>query len=183
MLVKLLFANDEKAYEAIYLRYWRSLYAVAAWKTNDAKGAEDLVQELFMQLWNNRQKTVIEHLEAYLKMALRYSIIKFIKNRLTASKVELETIPELPGNQQTDTDMGVNELLAAFHQALEQLPEKTRLIFQMRRFEQRSISDIAQYMNLSNRAVEYHITQSLQLLRRHLRDYLPFAPLFFSMLL
>lgn len=178
MLVRLLFTGDEKAYKAIYLRYWRSLFSVAVWKTNDKIVAEELVQELFMGLWENREKTLIGNLEAYLKTALRYSIIVSIKAKLAKSQTELNNSLELSSDQRADTEISIRELSDALQQALTLLPEKTRHVFQMSRFEQKSASEIAEHLGITQRAVEYHITQSLRLLRLELKDYLAYGIIF-----
>lgn len=175
MLIRLLSTGDEKAYKAIYLRYWRPLYSVALWKTRDQIVAEEMVQELFMQLWENRQKIVIGNLEAYLKTALRYKIIGVIKTNLAASQTELTEGLELSSDLPADAGMDVEELSIALQQALALLPEKTRQVFQMSRFDQKSASEIAEQLGLTQRAVEYHITQALRLLRLHLKDYLSYG--------
>lgn len=178
MLGRLLFTGDEKAYEAIYQRYWRSLFSVAVWKTNNQIAAEELVQELFVKLWENRQKTLIENPEAYLKTALRYGVISFIRARLANAHIELREASEQAADLRADTGVGLEELSAALDSALALLPEKTRLVFQMSRFEQRTTSEIARQLGLSDRAVEYHITQSLRLLRFQLKDYLSYTAIF-----
>ncbi|MCF0074914.1 sigma-70 family RNA polymerase sigma factor [Dyadobacter sp. CY261] len=175
MLGRLLFTGDAKAYEAIYRRYWRSLFSIATWKTNSRIAAEEMVQELFMRLWENRQKILIENPDAYLKTALKYSVIGFIKARLANMQTDLGEVPEQATDQLADTGVGLAELSAALDNALNLLPEKTRLVFQMSRFEQRSTSEIANHLGLSDRAVEYHITQSLRILRFQLRDYLAYS--------
>jgi RNA polymerase sigma factor (sigma-70 family) len=175
MLGRLLFTGDEKAYEAIYQRHWRQLFSIATWKTNSQVVAEEMVQELFMKLWENRQKTLIENPEAYLKTALRYSVIGFIRAKLLNTQAELGEASEQAADLRADTGVGLEELSAALENALSLLPEKTRLVFQMSRFEQRSTSEIAQHLGLTDRAVEYHITQSLRLLRFELKDYLSYA--------
>jgi RNA polymerase sigma-70 factor (family 1) len=180
MLGRLLFTGDEKAYEAIYQRHWRSLFAIAFWKTNSQIVAEELVQELFMKLWENRQKTLIENPEAYLKTALKYNVIGFIKAKLVSTQAELGEAFEQAADQRADMGVGLEELSAALDNALNLLPEKTRLVFRMSRFEQRSTSEIALQLGISDRAVEYHITQSLRLLRFQLKDYLLYTILFSS---
>lgn len=175
MLGRLLFTGDAKAYEAIYQRYWRALFSIATWKTNSQVAAEELVQELFLRLWENRQKTLIENPEAYLKTALKYSVIGFIKTKLASAQAELGEASQQAADQLADTGVDLAELSAALEQALALLPEKTRLVFQMSRFEQRSTSEIAAHLGLSDRAVEYHITQSLRLLRFQLKDYLAYT--------
>lgn len=183
MLGRLLFTGDAKAYEAIYRRYWRSLFSIATWKTNSQVAAEEMVQELFLRLWENRQKNLIENPEAYLKTALRYSVIGFIKTKLANTQAELGEASEQATDQLADNGVGLTELSAALENALNMLPQKTRLVFQMSRFEQRSTSEIASQLGLTDRAVEYHITQSLRLLRFQLKDYLAYsavAALFYS---
>lgn len=175
MLGRLLFTGDAKAYEAIYQRHWRSLYSLACWKTNNQVVAEEMVQELFMKLWENRQKTLIEHPEAYLKTALRYSVIGFIKTKLVNAQAELGEASEQAADQLADAGMDLAELSVALENALNLLPPKTRLVFRMSRFEHRSTSEIAAQLGLTDRAVEYHITQSLRLLRFQLKDYLAYT--------
>jgi RNA polymerase sigma factor (sigma-70 family) len=175
MLGRLLFTGDAIAYEAIYQRYWRALFSIATWKTNSQVAAEEMVQELFLRLWENRQKTLIENPEAYLKTALKYSVIGFIKAKLANTQAELGEASDRAADQLADTGVDLAELSAALENALTLLPDKTRLIFQMSRFEQRSTSEIATHLGLSDRAVEYHITQSLRLLRFQLKDYLAYS--------
>ncbi|TLV01308.1 sigma-70 family RNA polymerase sigma factor [Dyadobacter luticola] len=175
MLGRLLFTGDSRAYEAIYRRHWKSLFSIATWKTNSQIVAEELVQELFMRLWENREKTFIENPEAYLKTALRYSIISFIKAKLIHAQAELGEASNQATDQLADTSVGLAELSDALEDALNLLPAKTRLVFQMSRFEQRSTAEIATLLGLSDRAVEYHITQSLSLLRLRLKDYLSYS--------
>jgi RNA polymerase sigma-70 factor (family 1) len=175
LLGRLLFTGDEKAFEAIYRRYWRSLYTMALWKTSSHIVAEEMVQELFLKLWENHRKTLIDNLEAYLKTALRYSVIGFIRRKLSEERVELDEAGHQVADLRADTGIDLEELSSALGNALNLLPEKTRLVFQMSRFEQRSTAEIAQQLGLSDRAVEYHITQSLRLLRFELKDYLSYA--------
>ena len=175
ILVRLLRTDDEKAYQVVYLRYWRSLFSIASWKTNDPIAAEELVQELFLSIWENRHQTLIGNLEAYLKTALRYAIINYIRERLAKQQVDLADSPDVASAQLADAGVGIEELSAALEKAMGYLPEKTRLVFQLSRFENRSIADIAKHLGLTERAVEYHITQSLRTLRVHLKSFLSYS--------
>ena len=66
---------------------------------------------------------------------------------------------------------GFQELMAAVEKVLSRLPEKSAEIFKRSRFENQSVRDIAKGMNLSEKAVEYHITKSVKFLRENLRAY------------
>ena len=74
--------------------------------------------------------------------------------------------------------MLARELSEAIDIATRQLPEKTRQVFRMSRFEEQSVKEIAQTMNISEKAVEYHITKSLKILRLHLKDFILLQLLF-----
>jgi RNA polymerase sigma factor (sigma-70 family) len=175
MLGRLLYTGDEKAYEAIYRRHWRSLYSLAVWKTSNPIAAEEMVQDLFLTLWENRGNTLIEKPEPYLKGALRYNVIGFIKTKLLDQQARIGDLPDPISPARADGDVDLEELSQALAHALTLLPDKTRQVFQMSRFEQRSTPEIAKLLGITDRAVEYHITQSLRLLRFQLKDYLSYA--------
>ena len=63
------------------------------------------------------------------------------------------------------------DLQKAVEEAMKQLPEKTLEVFRMSRFEEKSVREIAEIMKLSEKAVEYHITKSLKVLKEHLNQY------------
>ncbi|OQP61176.1 hypothetical protein A3860_05520 [Niastella vici] len=71
-----------------------------------------------------------------------------------------------------DLPLLVQELNTAIDKAISQLPQKTQTIFRLSRFEKQSNKDISRIMDLSEKAVEYHITQSLKSLRFFLRDFI-----------
>jgi RNA polymerase sigma factor (sigma-70 family) len=66
----------------------------------------------------------------------------------------------------------VKELNDAIDKGIKRLPQKTQTIFRMSRFERHSNKDISRIMDLSEKTVEYHITQSLKALQLHLRDFM-----------
>lgn len=72
-----------------------------------------------------------------------------------------------------------SEITEIVRKALESLPEQTRRIFEMSRYEQMSVKEIAERTSLSAKSVEYHITRSLKVLRVALKDYLPIFYLLF----
>jgi RNA polymerase sigma-70 factor (ECF subfamily) len=72
----------------------------------------------------------------------------------------------------TENEIAREQLLVLIENHLHELPEKTQTIFKLSRYEHKSVKEIAGQMQLTEKAVEYHITRSLKLLRRHLRNYL-----------
>ena len=86
---------------------------------------------------------------------------KFLQNYQTATAT---------GNSENEIDQ--EQLMVLIENHLHELPEKTQTIFKLSRYEHKSVKEIAGHMQLTEKAVEYHITRSLKLLRRHLRNYL-----------
>jgi RNA polymerase sigma-70 factor (family 1) len=173
LLTKLLHAGDAGAFREIYNRYWKKLYHTALAKTHTQEIAEELVQNIFIAVWEKRSVAKIEYLESYLVRAMKYKIINYMQSVL-AKENHLKIIDDHTIKEQNDseTQLLLHELNLAIHNAIEKLPAKTKVIFKLSREENRTVKEIAQLMNLSEKAVEYHITQSLKLMRLHLKDFI-----------
>jgi RNA polymerase sigma-70 factor (ECF subfamily) len=173
LLTKLLHAGDADAFREIYNRYWKKLYHTALAKTRTQQVTEELVQNIFVSLWEKRTTTQIDHLESYLVRAIKYQVINYIQSFLVREK-HLKAVGDITINEEnnSDTQILLYELTLAIHTAIERLPAKTKAVFKLSREENCTIKEIAQLMNLSEKAVEYHITQSLKLMRLHLKDFI-----------
>lgn len=73
-----------------------------------------------------------------------------------------------------------HEIQTIIHNTLQSLPEQTRRIFEMSRFENKTVKEIAEETNITAKGVEYHITKALKVLRINLKDYLPLFYFLFS---
>jgi RNA polymerase sigma-70 factor (ECF subfamily) len=135
--------------------------------------AEDIVQTVFTDLWAKRERHSIQNISAYLNTAVKYQVINYIKSALS-KKSHLSVVAEKQRTEESSADLTllVQELTMAIDKAIGQLPEKTQTIFRLSRFERHSNKDISQIMDLSEKAVEYHITQSLKTLRFYLKDFM-----------
>jgi RNA polymerase sigma-70 factor (ECF subfamily) len=178
-LLRLLKASDEGALREIYLRYWKELYITTLKKLRSREVAEELVQNVIVSIWDKREISSIRNLEGYLKMAIRYQVINFIKGKIHHEKNHSDIIPVETADQfKGESGLLARELSEAIDNATKQLPEKTRLVFRLSRYEEHSVKEIARSMNISEKAVEYHITKSLKILRLHLKDFIFLLPLF-----
>lgn len=175
MLVKLLKASDEKAFKTIYERYWKSIYLTALKKLRSAHLAEELTQSLFVNIWERREQSSIINISSYLSSAIKYKIINYIESRYSSQGVIDEDMSDLMADNSTEDNILLNDLNLIITNALQQLPVKTREVFKLSRFDHFSVREIAGKMNLSEKAVEYHITQSLKLLRIELKDFMVFS--------
>lgn len=84
----------------------------------------------------------------------------------------MRTLDTTPLVNTTEEDVNRELLLKAIDKTLRELPEKTQLVFRLSRFENKSVREIAGNLELTEKAVEYHITKAIKLLRQRLRGYL-----------
>ncbi|GAB2530792.1 RNA polymerase sigma factor [Spirosoma aerophilum] len=173
LLVIYLRNGDQSAFREIYQRYWKKLYNVARRKLQDLNAVEELVQDIFLRLWERRGSLRIDRLDAYLFTAIRYAIINHIKATLVKEKYAGYAFASY--NEAlftTDEQMDLDELMNAVERHLNDLPEKTRQIFRLNRLECQTVKEISSQLKVPERTVEYHISQAIKTLRHYLRDYL-----------
>ena len=171
-LVYFLKEGDTKAFGEIYNRYWYKLFCVAYHETGSREDAEELVHDLFESLWNKRQQAVIRHLSSYLVISIKHLTTNYIKSRITQRRYqEYLILHELRQSESTDETVNFSDLSKAIEEVMKKLPEKTCEVFTLSRFENQPVKDIARRLNLSEKAVEYHITKSLKVLQEQLKVY------------
>lgn len=163
-LLKLLSKQRESALKELYNRYWEPLY-FHAWKVlGDKNASEDVVQEVFIDLWEKGKFGKIENLSAYLYQAVKYKTLMALrKNRITEK--HLEVIKQISPVQTFDRTLHMKELHDEITHHLEQLPPRCREVFYKSRFEHLRNEEIAEQLNISKRTVETHISHALRYLR------------------
>ena len=173
-LITRLQQGDSKAFEEIYDQYWWAMYVIAHRKTKSKEVAEELVQDLFATIWKKRAQLEIKvSLAGYLKASIHYLIINYFQALMVRSRhrrhLRLTSAYQNAATEETINLWGLRQEMA---KGLAALPEKSRQIFELSRFENQSNRDIAHQLNLTEKAVEYHISKTLKLLRSYLKDFL-----------
>lgn len=180
-LVQGLQRGDEQAFAEIYNRYGFSLIEQAYRKLDSREAAEEVVQELFTALWHRRATANIQKLKEYLGSSVKYQVINLFKNKLThAGYLAYCQALASEADHRTEQELAAADLSAALHLGLTNLPGPAREIFQLSRMEHQTVPQIAIRLKLSPKAVEYHLTRALKLLRISLRDFLVLFTLFLS---
>lgn len=181
-LLQALADDNRGAFAELYERYWYRLFALAYRKLKSREVAEELVQDLFTALWHKRAQHAILHLEPYLLAAINRRIIGYMRaHQVRVAYADYCRYCQAEATQETEQTLAAADLSEAFTKALQYLPEQSRDIFKLSRLEYFSVSEIAQRLNLSSKAVEYHLTKSMRLLRSHLKDFvLVFVALFLT---
>lgn len=157
--------GDQCAFDEIYRRYWKDLYTGAFYVTKDQDAAMDLCQDIFVWIWQSRGNLRMQNIRVYLKAAVRYKAANFIRH----GKVKESFFTKIAHSGKlvsADSDeLEVKELTQMIRQFAEGLPERSRQIFQLSRFEELSNKEIASRMSISEKTVENQITLALKKLR------------------
>lgn len=172
-LLKGLGEGKAEAFREIYLRYWPEVFLIAYRKVHHKSLAEELAQNLFISLWERRLESNIRNLRSYLFSSLKYNIVNHYKSQIVHEKY-LSYLDERSVDATCPAEQSVllRDLSEAIEKGVSLLPKKTQQVFILSRMENRSVKDIARALNISEKAVEYHVTQSLKAMRIHLRDFL-----------
>lgn len=164
--------GSREAFSVIYERYWFKLYRLAYKKLDSKEAAEELVQDIFVGLWQKRETLEIRQLENYLFRAVKYSVIDIIESKAVHEKfVAYYEVFTDQTDQNADEDLALVDLTEAIEKGLMDLPEKSQEVFKLSRFNHLTIPEIAQKLSLSEKAVEYHLSKALKVLRVSLRHF------------
>jgi RNA polymerase sigma-70 factor (family 1) len=176
-LVEGLHAGNVIFFEAIYSRYASKLYAAAYNILRNKEVCEDLIQELFIDLWTKRNQLLISKLNAYLYTSVRNKSLMVLRSgRIT---LDLEVISMLVDDYATDDLVIQNEIKESLEREVSALPPKCREIFVLSRKEQLSHKEIGSLLNISVKTVENQINTALKRLKASMVDFLVLMLLLF----
>lgn len=181
ILIEALRAGDEHAFTTIYKEYWYPMFLVAYRKLDNREAAEEIIQDIFARLWKERAKVHIISLNFYLFSAVRYEVIDFIRLQSSQNKYfhYFQSFSSFE-DCNTENTIAFNDLTKILEEGLDILPEKSKEIFKLNRLEHWTVSQIALHFQLSEKAVEYHLTKATRSMRIYLKDALISALLFCS---
>lgn len=171
-LVHLMANNDSKAFENIYRKYWSMLYVFIYQQLGSKEDSEEIIHDLMLSIWQNRHKSDIQNLKIYLFIATRNLVNKTIKSQINLRKYrEYQLIHDVFEMEEPNDQMTAIEFSNRIDAIMKMMPEKTAMVFRMSKIEELPVKKIAQEMALSEKAIEYHITKSLKILRSNLKDF------------
>jgi RNA polymerase sigma-70 factor (family 1) len=170
-MIRSLRSGRESAYDKLFRDYYRPLSIFAVKYVSDLDLAREIVQNLFVHLYENRSSLVITtSLESYLYQSVRNRCLNQIKQRKT-QKEHLENYSsDQEGAEDLEAIIRENELEHAIFKIVDSLPPQRQNVFIMSRVNGLSNSEIAAKLNISKRTVETHISHALKILREKLGD-------------
>ena len=161
--------------EKIFHRFQPVLVSYANQFVHSAEDAREVVQDVFMAVWNNRENLQLdESLKAYLFTATRNKCYNHLRKRRLDTVEMNETTPEAYEDQQIEGKLQTEELKALIYDEINALPERCRKIFLLSREEDLTNREIAERLDVSVKTVENQMTIALKRLRA--RVYGPETP-------
>ena len=161
--------DDKTSLEKIYRQYWSKLYIYAFNVLREREICEDIVQEIFVDLWTKRDEVQISDLNSYLYQAVKYQIF----NHFRKSKYKKQLLMKFDQiNEQYKIDELYEKKELRFHikDIISSLPKRRRIIFQMSRQEGLSNKEISETLNISVQTVKNQISESLKFIRKSLKN-------------
>ncbi|QNL50464.1 RNA polymerase sigma-70 factor [Olivibacter sp. SDN3] len=183
-LVDLLKKDDSEAFTAIYDRYWQKMLLVAKHKVDCLEDAEEIVQDIFVGLWQRRAnleiKTALNH---YLAVAVKYAVIKWLDKQHSKQRYLKQLGKQAYVDHSTQQQLSFNELKEQLAVWVNELPEKCRLVYRLSREEGLPQKKIATVLSLSEKTVEAHLGKATKFLKSKLAHMLTGLAFVFSWIL
>ena len=174
--------DDEKAFEALYYRYYAPLCAFSMLIVSDKGLAEEIVDDVFFSLWERRGQLTIDTIEPYLSRAVKYKSLTEIasaryRHAALVENISKKEIIEFIDSMLYTDDHPLSRLLeiemsAKMNEIISNLPDECRRVYQMSREEGKSNSEIAKEIGISVNTVKYHIKKALRIISSQLLSYL-----------
>lgn len=174
-LIQLPAIKDEAAFEQVFKTHFKNLHAYACTITKQEAAAEEIVQQIFVKLWERSEELSISgSVAAYLYRAVYNESLNYLKHQKVRAVHQKYVEHSMKNeNEHAGKKLSLKELEGRLAQALNELPEQCRTIFQMSRFEELRYKEIADRLGISVKTVENQMGKALKLLRVKLVEFLP----------
>ena len=182
-LIKLIRESDYAAFEELHERFWPELQRIAYKKTGDRQDAYDLLQDMFIELWEKREDLHFgDMLKGWLQKRLWFKLSSYFRNKGFRQQHQQDFKLYLENENVTtsfdpielkEVDAYYEDLLSAINKAIEEMPDRMREVFLLNRNENHSVSEIAQLLNLSPKTVRNQLDRAIARLRKSTETYNP----------
>ena len=183
-LIRKLKKDNIEAFNQLFYTYSSKLYHFGYGYLKSKEDAEEMVQEIFSRIWDNRQNIKEEYQFRSYLFSIAFNYIK----KYFRSKALIKKYADNNSSPKIETDETANEvdyasLKSRVDRLVDQMPEKRKAVFIKSRFEGKNAREISDEMNISQSTVENHLNQALKFLRQHLNDENLAGMLFFWLFL
>ena len=173
VLIEKMKAGDRESFNQIFRRYYTPLTRFCVRFVADGDQSAEIVQDLFVKLWANREKlTFTSSFESYMLRSVRNSAITFINKERSHAETNMRIYSDDSDTNDPSETLQSNNLEASYQKVLANMPEKRREVFLASRFDGLKYAEIAEKMGLSQKTVEAHMSAAIKQLREGLKAYL-----------
>lgn len=162
-------SGNRSAFDAIYERYWRKLHAESFKRLKNTQQIEELVQDIFSDLWFKKENKDIQHLRNYLIMSTRYQVYAIYRKEKNNPGFEepLEHMALYSVN--ADSSINEKEINNSIDRWLSLQPVKRAEIFRLKFKEDLSTKEISESLQISQKTVQNQLATSYHSLREFLK--------------
>ena len=174
LLTSLTVSDDRKAFEVLYLRYSSRIFDYVHARVNDRYTAQEIVQELFVGLWQKRGSLSVNNCRAYLFSATKNLVISHHRQEISrATRQQNWAAERWPAEEVTYQETVAQDLRIRYREGLKLLPDKCQRVFTLSR-DGLTNREVADQLNISEKTVEQHITKALRFLKVYLKEHLAY---------
>lgn len=157
--------GDKDAFGILFRRYYARLCAYASLFVHSRDISEEIVMNLFADLWEKGRFGNIKSMQSYLFRSVRNACLNWLRDRNDTVQID-DCLSELVEN--VDSDLEIRELNRFIEEAVMSLPDRCRIAFLNSREGEMSHKEIAERMQISTKAVEKHITRALRTIKEYI---------------
>ena len=175
--IERLINGDEKVFKSLFDHSYIGMVQRAVYYTNDLNAAEDIVQEVFMRLWEKRgELKSVQNLEGYLLLSVKNRCLNYLEHQQVMDKYKQYCLLHEVQDDDNDPEQFIEEV----GKLLDRLPEKRKMVLQLCVIESKSYAEIADLLGISLNTVKDHVKKAYAFLREELHKDVSYHVLFFA---
>ena len=167
-LISRLKKDDHDSFQKLFERYSLPLFRFSFSYLKSKEVAEDVVQEVFMKIWNNRKDIKSNtSFQSYL-FTIALNVVRKYFNKLSRqNELKHDILFEFSNDKpRFDDRSGYQFLTEKLDELINRMPEKRREVFIKKKIEEKSLKEIAKECDITTKTVEYHITEAMKFLKK-----------------
>lgn len=166
-ILKELKNGNHTAFEEVFNHFSKQLFQFSLKYLKSEQAAEDVVQEVFVKIWDNRKSIKTDtSFQSYLFTITLNSIRKYFNHLSRLNEMRHDVLFDLSGmNAEFDDRTNYQFMLDKLDEFIRQMPEKRRKVFIKKKIEEKSLKEISEELNITTKTVEYHITEAMKFLK------------------
>jgi len=173
-LLNALKAGDSAAFNEIYHKYRQKIFGYAYHFTRCREEAEELTQDSFVRLWENRAKVDPEkNFDAFLYTLIRNNFLGTLRKKAREKAYSSENLSQQQSFNATEDELDAKESKQLAQEAIESLSPQVKRIYLMSRNDHHTHEEISQLMGISKNTVNNHLKKSLSIMRKYFKTYSP----------